>query len=208
MKIDRIVHRVMDFEYSILFFFCQALSAALLELNRKYGLRTSGLQFLFWFFLLICGIPQLRRQINERHTRLADGIENSYDEYHFTSYFIFYITSLAIWILNCYADREPLQTKYPKSQARFNRNNIFVTATLNLIFFTFLVNFLETISRIGCQLFVTSVFRMVRSAGLERVSKTIGTRRSMGYEPRRFVKRDNARIYETLGKIRSQSGWQ
>lgn len=93
----------------------QALSAVLLEANRRFGLRTSGLQFLFWFFLLLCGIPQLRTQIQQRHKRQAHGSSNHYDEYYFTSYLIFYIFSLAIWFLNCYADREPLQTKYPKS---------------------------------------------------------------------------------------------
>lgn len=87
----------------------------LLEANRRFGLRTSGLQFLFWFFLLICGIPQLRTQIRERHMRQAINAEDPYSEYFFTSYLIFYVFSLAIFILNCYADGEPRQTKYPKS---------------------------------------------------------------------------------------------
>lgn len=110
--------------YVLFNFGFQALSAALLELNRKFGLRTSGLQFLFWFFLLICGIPQLRGQIHKRHDRQAYRIEDSYEEYYFTSYLIFYIASLAIWILNCYADREPLQTKYPMSKVRLARKTI------------------------------------------------------------------------------------
>lgn len=93
----------------------KVLSAVLLEANRRYGLRTSGLQFLFWMFLLICGIPQLRHQIQERHIRQAKDIDRSYEEYIFASYLIFYIINLAIWMLNCYADREPNQTKYPKS---------------------------------------------------------------------------------------------
>lgn len=91
----------------------------LLEGNRRFGLRTSGLQFFFWLFLLIGGIPQLRAQIRDRHRRQALGQENQYDEYYFASYLIFYIISLAVFILNCYADREPLQTKYPKTQKPF-----------------------------------------------------------------------------------------
>lgn len=87
----------------------------LLEANRRYGLRTSGLQFLFWLFLLICGIPQLRYQVHERHTRQAHELDSSFDEYFFASYLIYFIFNLAIWFLNCYADREPHQTKYPKS---------------------------------------------------------------------------------------------
>ncbi|XP_031616914.1 multidrug resistance-associated protein 1 isoform X6 [Contarinia nasturtii] len=93
------------------------LSAVLLEGNRRFGLRTSGLQFLFWAFLLICGLPMLRTQITHRHARQAnpDHDVDPLAEYNFTSYLIFYIFSLGIWILNCYADRAPLKTKYPKS---------------------------------------------------------------------------------------------
>lgn len=94
----------------------QALSAVLLEANRRYGLRTSGLQFLFWLLFLICGIPQLRYQINKRNERLSEDTDDSFNDYGFWSYFVFYIILLAIWILNCFADREPEQTKYPKSK--------------------------------------------------------------------------------------------
>lgn len=86
----------------------------LLESNRRFGLRTSGLQFLFWFLLLICGIPQLRTQKRDRNERLAGEIDDTNSEYFFASYLIFYILSLAIFILNCYADGEPRQTKYSK----------------------------------------------------------------------------------------------
>lgn len=83
----------------------------LLEANRRFGL-----QFLFWTILLVCGIPQLRTQIDGRKLRNIHGQDDSHAEYTFWSYLIFFIVSLAIWILNCYADRAPEQTKYPKSK--------------------------------------------------------------------------------------------
>lgn len=107
--------KVSNFSLFDIFFF-QALSATLLVFNRKYGLRTSGLQFLFWFFLWIFGIPQLRSQIRERIYRHDTGTLNRFDEYYFTSYIIFFALSVAIWFVNCFADKEPLQTKYPKSE--------------------------------------------------------------------------------------------
>lgn len=85
----------------------------LLESNRRFGLRTSGLQFLFWFLLLICGIPQLRT--HNRNERQAGEIDDANSAYFVASYLIFYTLSLAIFILNCYADGEPRQTKYPKT---------------------------------------------------------------------------------------------
>lgn len=87
----------------------------LLEQNRKNGLRTSGLQFLFWFLLIICGIPQLRTQTRSHHFREnSDGIEIENHQYWITSYLIFYVFSLAIFLFNCCADHEPNETKYPK----------------------------------------------------------------------------------------------
>lgn len=97
----------------------QALSAVLLEANRRYGLRTSGLQFLFWSILLILGIPQLRTQFRYRHQYEKEDIDTSLGQYHFWSYLIFFVVSLIIWFLNCYADREPEQTKYPKSKTPY-----------------------------------------------------------------------------------------
>lgn len=94
----------------------QVLSAVLLEANRRYGLRTSGLQFLFWAIFLICGIPHVRYQLRYRKYRQVNDIDDSVAEYALWSYLIFYVITLAIWILNCFADREPEQTKYPKSK--------------------------------------------------------------------------------------------
>lgn len=81
-----------------------------MEANRRYGLRTSGVQFLFWTILLICGIPQIRTKIRGHNQT------NSYVQYYLWSYLIFYINCIAIWFLNCYADREPIQRKYKKSE--------------------------------------------------------------------------------------------
>lgn len=64
---------------------------------------------------MICGIPQLRTQKRDRNERQAGEIDDANSEYFFASYLISYILSLAIFILNCYADGEPRQTKYPKT---------------------------------------------------------------------------------------------
>lgn len=65
--------------------------------------------------MLLCGIPQLRTQKRDRNARQAAEIDDASSEYFFVSYLIFYTLSLAIFILNCYADGEPRQTKYSKT---------------------------------------------------------------------------------------------
>lgn len=87
------------------------------EKNRKYGLQTSGLQFLFWFLLLLCGIPQLITQTRGRHFKTISEINER--QYAVTSYLIFYVFSLAIFLFHCFADHEPLETKYPKLDKPF-----------------------------------------------------------------------------------------
>lgn len=64
---------------------------------------------------MICGTPQLLSQFRNQYKRHDSEIQRYYDEYFFTSYLIFYLFSLTIWFLNCFADGEPLQTKYPRS---------------------------------------------------------------------------------------------
>lgn len=79
------------------------MSAALVEFSRRAGIRVSGLQFIFWFLLLICGIPQLHGQLRRQ----------TFD-YKFISYILFHCLSSAIWGLNCCVDNEPVTLKYLK----------------------------------------------------------------------------------------------
>lgn len=80
--------------------------------NRKHGQHTSGLLFLFWFLLAICGIPQFR-------TEIRGGQRNEIPQASWTShviYLIYYPLVVLIFLLNCFADQPPRETKYPKSQ--------------------------------------------------------------------------------------------
>ncbi|XP_060530036.1 multidrug resistance-associated protein 1-like isoform X5 [Cylas formicarius] len=87
------------------------LSAVLLYYNKKHGLRTSGLLFLFWFLMALCGAPQFRTEI--RHAQ-KDGVPESY--YAYISYLIYFPLILLMLLLNCFADQPPKITKYPKTQ--------------------------------------------------------------------------------------------
>ncbi|KAK2583563.1 hypothetical protein KPH14_009513 [Odynerus spinipes] len=80
------------------------LAAVLLFYNNKYGMRTSGLLFLFWFFLVLCGIVQLRsllrKNLDEEPT------------YPFVSYMIYYILVVSMFLLNFIVDAEPKYSEY------------------------------------------------------------------------------------------------
>ncbi|KAG4066137.1 hypothetical protein HA402_010339 [Bradysia odoriphaga] len=84
-----------------------SLSLILLQYNRKFGIRISGVQFIFWLLLVLCGIPHLRTLIQ------AIQIRDDLVPYYFISYIIFFVISTIIWLLNWFA--EPASTKYAKS---------------------------------------------------------------------------------------------
>nr|CAD7573697.1 unnamed protein product [Timema californicum] len=86
-----------------------ALTIALIVYNRERGLRTSGLLFLFWFILTIFGIPQFRFEI--RRALREDPRPEPF--FTFVSYMIYYPVTVAIFILNCFADAPPKYSEYP-----------------------------------------------------------------------------------------------
>lgn len=90
----------------------------MLELNRKFVIFSS--QSCFWFALVLCGIPQLRTQIQWHFERSAFPEVNKYAEYNFASYILFYGISFIIWFLNCFADEKtPFGKNYPKFDVSF-----------------------------------------------------------------------------------------
>ncbi|KAI8125136.1 Multidrug resistance-associated protein 1 [Lucilia cuprina] len=91
-----------------------------IPLNRKYGIRTSGCQFLFWFFLTILSIARCRTEVRgEKHR--ADAIKAdpnadfSWEEYEYTSFMIYFAFCCGMLVLNCFADAKPRLTKYERS---------------------------------------------------------------------------------------------
>lgn len=98
----------------------QLILLAFIPLNRKYGVQTSGCQFLFWFLLMLCSIPRCRTEVRQHNDRNAGVVEDeqstdfSWDEYQFVSFFIFFAFTCVMLILNCFADAMPRQTKYKR----------------------------------------------------------------------------------------------
>lgn len=93
----------------------QTLSAILLHFNRRFGIRTSGVQFFFWLLLVICGIPQLRTQYREWQKNVNDN----HVAYAFVSYTMYFVMSTVILILNCFADKEPEYVRCPRAEVFF-----------------------------------------------------------------------------------------
>ncbi|XP_016987825.1 multidrug resistance-associated protein 1 isoform X6 [Drosophila rhopaloa] len=94
-----------------------------IPLNRKYGVQTTGCQFLFWFLLTVLSIPRCRTEVrlDSNRQKIIDSQETeqhdfSWEEYQFASFFVFFTFSCIMLILNCFADGLPKQTKYQRGE--------------------------------------------------------------------------------------------
>ncbi|XP_073826057.1 multidrug-Resistance like Protein 1 isoform X6 [Musca autumnalis] len=100
-----------------------ALILLFIPLNRKYGVRTSGCQFLFWFLLTIFSIPRCRTEVRAERDRsqvvessLSEQPDYSWDEYKYVSFMIYFAFCCGMLFLNCFADARPRETKYKRSE--------------------------------------------------------------------------------------------
>ncbi|KAH8293076.1 hypothetical protein KR044_000492 [Drosophila immigrans] len=92
-----------------------------IPLNRKFGVQTSGCQFMFWFLLTILSIPRCRTEArlhNERQAILNSEQQEphdfSWEEYQMVSFYIFFAFTCVMLFLNCFSDAMPRQTKYKR----------------------------------------------------------------------------------------------
>ncbi|KAH8403128.1 hypothetical protein KR222_005772 [Zaprionus bogoriensis] len=96
------------------------LVALFIPLNRRFGVQTSGCQFLFWFLLMLFSIPRCRTEArlynirNDGPIDYAGANDFSWDEYQFVSFFIFFAFTCVMLIFNCFADGMPRKTKYKR----------------------------------------------------------------------------------------------
>lgn len=97
----------------------QILAAALVFYNKKFGIRSSGTLFLFWMSLTILSIPQCITEVNRYNDRIIDaeanpGTDYSWDEYKYTSFFVYFAFISCSFLLTLFSDKEPRETKYPR----------------------------------------------------------------------------------------------
>ncbi|XP_063702153.1 multidrug resistance-associated protein 1 isoform X3 [Culicoides brevitarsis] len=92
------------------------LSMCLVYYNKVNGVRTSGTLFLFWLFVTIFSIPRVITESRRLEHRQTEQIEDSWAEYQFVSFCIFFALSCAIFLLNCFADAEPRESIFEKQE--------------------------------------------------------------------------------------------
>ncbi|XP_032455622.1 multidrug resistance-associated protein 1 isoform X7 [Nasonia vitripennis] len=80
------------------------LALVLLYYNKKYGMQTSGLLWMFWFALGLCGIVQYRSLLRKSDNDMG---------YEFISYMIYFPIVVILFLLNFLVDAQPKFSEYP-----------------------------------------------------------------------------------------------
>ncbi|KAL5281110.1 ABCC2.2 family protein [Megaselia abdita] len=106
----------VDFVTPIIKLVTFTLSAILVFYNRKYGIRSSGLLFLFWFALTVLSIPQCFTDVNSKNNRIESGEQDSWADYKYTSFMVYFSFVILSFLLTCFGDQEPLESKYPRTE--------------------------------------------------------------------------------------------
>uniref|UniRef100_A0A182RRP5 ABC-type glutathione-S-conjugate transporter n=1 Tax=Anopheles funestus TaxID=62324 RepID=A0A182RRP5_ANOFN len=89
----------------------------LLFFMRKYGIRTSGTMFMFWFLRMFFGIIQLRTEVmdnDKRPNAIGSGDTVDFWEYQYVSYIIQYSFICLMLVLELFPDKTPSFSYYPK----------------------------------------------------------------------------------------------
>ncbi|XP_044001771.1 multidrug resistance-associated protein 1 isoform X9 [Aphidius gifuensis] len=83
------------------------LAGVILFYNKKFGMRTSGLLFLFWLSLTICGVVRFR-------SILLNSDDKYRKSYSYVSYMIYYPLVVMMFLLQFIVEAPPKYSKYPE----------------------------------------------------------------------------------------------
>ncbi|XP_055548416.1 multidrug resistance-associated protein 1-like [Wyeomyia smithii] len=90
---------------------------ALYFFQRKYGIRSSGTIFIFWFMRLFFGIIQLRTEVQNKEIRgEVSGDTVNFWEYQYISYIIQYAFICLIFVMELFPDQEPEYSDFPETK--------------------------------------------------------------------------------------------
>lgn len=100
-------------------FLRQITTIALYYFFRKYGIRSAGTIFIFWFLKAFLGIIQMRTEAMKHANRenpIGSGETVIFDEYQFVSYTLQYSLICLITLMEIFPDQAPRYSDYPKQK--------------------------------------------------------------------------------------------
>ncbi|XP_045104248.1 multidrug resistance-associated protein 1-like isoform X3 [Portunus trituberculatus] len=101
----------VDYVTPVIIFLSLILEMVFMLLNKKRGLQTSGHLFIFWFLLMVCGIPEFRTLIMQHSAE-----DEAYDEMRFITYMIYFPLICIMWFIHCFGEATPQYIFFPRGE--------------------------------------------------------------------------------------------
>ncbi|XP_063866563.1 multidrug resistance-associated protein 1-like isoform X5 [Scylla paramamosain] len=101
----------VDYVTPVIIFLSLILEMVFMLLNKKRGLQTSGYLFIFWFLLMVCGIPEFRTLIMQHSVE-----DEAYDEMRFITYMIYFPLICIMWVIHCFGEATPQYIFFPRGE--------------------------------------------------------------------------------------------
>ncbi|XP_042861563.1 multidrug resistance-associated protein 1-like isoform X1 [Penaeus japonicus] len=100
---DEVVYGV-DYAAPAIIFFTILLQVVFILMEKKRGIQSSGVIFMFWLFMVICGIPEYRTYFINI---LGEETKDDVIVLPFVTYMVYFPLIVVMLILNCFGDATP-----------------------------------------------------------------------------------------------------
>ncbi|XP_063605857.1 multidrug resistance-associated protein 1-like [Penaeus indicus] len=103
----------VDYAAPAIIFFTILLQVVLIMMEKKRGIQSSGVIFMFWLLLVICGIPEYRTYFLNI---LSEETKDDVNTFRFVTYMVYFPLTVVMLVLNCFGDATPEYVDFDRGE--------------------------------------------------------------------------------------------
>lgn len=103
----------VDYAAPAIIFFTILLQVVFILMEKKRGIQSSGVIFMFWLLLVICGIPEYRTYFLNI---LSEENKDDVVVFRFVTYMVYFPLIVVMLVLNCFGDATPEYVDFDRGE--------------------------------------------------------------------------------------------
>lgn len=103
----------VDYAAPAIIFFTILLQVVFILMEKKRGIQSSGVIFMFWLLLVICGIPEYRTYFLNI---LSEENKDDVIVFRFVTYMVYFPLIVVMLVLNCFGDATPEYVDFDRGE--------------------------------------------------------------------------------------------
>lgn len=103
----------VDYAAPAIIFFTILLQVVFILMEKKRGIQSSGVIFMFWLLLVICGIPEYRTYFLNI---LSEENKDDVNVFRFVTYMVYFPLIVVMLVLNCFGDATPEYVDFDRGE--------------------------------------------------------------------------------------------